>query len=126
MVSDIPTGDGKIAYLFLPCRLTQALFSVYIIQKVNVRFISLSFFYTFHCQFWRTFPDSFFHLKGMSHENDLAFDDMHGQFGHWSVLGVIWDAAGFKIFWFSNDFITEKVYFSRLMLVCLLFANAGG
>ncbi len=51
-------------------------------------------------------------LKGLSHEMDLGFDVMHGQFKAW-----IWDAASFKIFWCSNDFIMQKVYFSGLMRV---------
>ncbi len=41
-----------------------------------------------------------FCLKGLSHEVELAFDDMHGRS--------------------SNDFIRQKVYFSQLMRVCVV------
>ncbi len=43
------------------------------------------------------------YLKGLSHEMDLAFDDMYGYF--------------FIFFRCSNDFILQKVYFSRLIRV---------
>ncbi len=55
-------------------------------------------------------------LKELSHEMDLAFDDMHG---HWSVLGLIGTQTVFKFFRCSNDFLMQKEYFSRSILVCV-------
>ncbi len=42
-------------------------------------------------------------LKGLSHEMDLTFDDMHGQF-----QAQIGDEASLKFFRCSNDFIMQK------------------
>ncbi len=48
-------------------------------------------------------------LKGLSHEVGLAFDDNYGKF-----QAKIGDAASFRFFKCSNDFIMQKVYLSRL------------
>jgi hypothetical protein len=53
-------------------------------------------------------------LKGLSHEMDLAFDDRLVSTGPKKGTGRV-----FKFFRCSNAFITEKVYFSRLMRVYL-------
>jgi hypothetical protein len=37
----------------------------------------------------------------------------------WSVVGLIGDAARYTFFRCSSDFLTQKVYFSRLMRVCV-------
>ncbi len=50
-------------------------------------------------------------LKGLSHEMDLAFDDMYV---YWALIG---EGPVLKFFCCSIDFKTQKVYFLRLLKV---------
>jgi hypothetical protein len=59
-------------------------------------------------------------LKGLSHEMDLAFDDMCMV----SFRPKLGTGPFLKFFRCSNDFITQKVYFSRLMQVKLIMLAA--
>ncbi len=61
-------------------------------------------------RFAGTVIHNFMILKGLSHEMDLDFDDV------WLVLGLN-RGRGYCYIFFgcSNDFILQKVYFSRLM-----------
>jgi hypothetical protein len=52
-------------------------------------------------------------LMGLFHEMDLAVDDMHG----WFKIQIGDGAIFVKCFGCFNDFITQKVYFSRLLRV---------
>jgi hypothetical protein len=56
-------------------------------------------------------------LKGLSHEMDLAFDDMYG---YWLILGLNRGRPVLKFFSCSNDFKTQKVYFLRLLKVYII------
>jgi hypothetical protein len=50
-----------------------------------------------------------------SHEMDLAFEDMHGQF--WEYIEDV--ASFFLIFEVLQGFYNEKVHFSLLLRVCV-------
>jgi hypothetical protein len=60
-----------------------------------------------------------YQFKGTVSRDDFAFEDMHG---HWSVLDLNSGRGHFLHFFrCSNDFITQKFYFSLLMQVCAGF-----
>jgi hypothetical protein len=60
------------------------------------------------------------YLKGLSHEMDLAFDDML-----WLVLGINRGRGHLiKIFWCANDFINKKcIYCERVYVGLIVLAD---
>jgi hypothetical protein len=69
-----------------------------------------------NCHRWRKvgYPNKW--LQGLSHEMDLAFGLMTCMVSPRPKYGA---RPVFKLFTSTNDFITQKVYFPRLMRVCV-------